>query len=466
MEWWAVPTIGTALQYLWKLRHLSRANIRIVADENLRSVNVQIEMENSSYFGVSRHKMSVFFSLMFHFSSCDHPLLASALAKIMQEQGNYVVVAKDENAVCQLLSMISSDNRHVVEQACSALWSVASDVSAAMQLMKSDIMQPIERVLKSVAQEEIISVLQVVVILAFAFDTVAQNSCFTTRVLHSTKAALFACTIVIHWALQNDTSGSIISRQNEVLWSLNLGSVQISFVKPTFQIGCVIHRYIGRQTQVGAWRDRIIICTGTYGPSSTLIKAFLDSAAKAVICPSAEPREMQLSMTHHSMDEPKERWSKLKAILYLDKDPKLPLFFLQKPPMSLQPYPEMLYKSTTSTTKFPEKMGATAPVEVGTRGTVGSLVMKEIEYFSKLELERGESARKPQGHVVNLASGSGNSWPSFGFLVMTWRRKKRRSSGFRPSICSVVEVADSHQLNGIPGFSYRNLKADVKKFEV
>uniref|UniRef100_A0A5B7AZB3 Uncharacterized protein n=1 Tax=Davidia involucrata TaxID=16924 RepID=A0A5B7AZB3_DAVIN len=128
---------------------------------------------------------------------------------------------------------------------------------------------------------------------------------------------------------------------------------------------------------------------------------------------------------------------------------------------------KMLYKANTTTTKFPEKMGATAPVEVGTRGTVGSLVMKEIEYFSKLELERRGSARKPQGHVVNLASSSGNSWPSFGFLIMTWRRKKRRSStGFRPSICSVVEVEDSHQLNGIPGFTYRNLKADVKKFEV
>ncbi|KAA8515488.1 hypothetical protein F0562_018901 [Nyssa sinensis] len=110
-------------------------------------------------------------------------------------------------------------------------------------------------------------------------------------------------------------------------------------------------------------------------------------------------------------------------------------------------------------------MEAKVPVEVGTRGTVRSLVMKEIEYFSKLELDCHGSFRKPQEHVVNLASRSGNSWPSFGFRVMTCRRKKRRGSGFLPSICSQVEVADSHQLNGIPGFSYRNLKADVKKFE-
>jgi bisphosphoglycerate-dependent phosphoglycerate mutase len=71
-------------------------------------------MENSSYFVASRHKLSAFFSLIFRFSSCHHPLLASALAKIMQDQGNRVVVGKDENAVRQLISMISSDNRHVV----------------------------------------------------------------------------------------------------------------------------------------------------------------------------------------------------------------------------------------------------------------------------------------------------------------------------------------------------------------
>ncbi|WCJ28750.1 Phospholipase A I [Euphorbia peplus] len=53
---------------------------------------------------------------------------ASALAKIIQDQGNRVVVGKDENAVRQLISMISSDNQHVVEQACSALSSLAGDV--------------------------------------------------------------------------------------------------------------------------------------------------------------------------------------------------------------------------------------------------------------------------------------------------------------------------------------------------
>lgn len=73
-----------------------------------------IQTENSSYFVASRHKLSAFFSLIFRFSSCHHPLLASALAKIMQDEGNRVVVGKDENAVRQLISMISSENQHVV----------------------------------------------------------------------------------------------------------------------------------------------------------------------------------------------------------------------------------------------------------------------------------------------------------------------------------------------------------------
>jgi hypothetical protein len=56
-----------------------------------------------------------------------------------------------------------------------------------MQLMKADIMQPIETVLKSVGQEELISVLQVVLKLAFACDTVAQKM-LTKDVLKSLKS--------------------------------------------------------------------------------------------------------------------------------------------------------------------------------------------------------------------------------------------------------------------------------------
>ena len=74
-----------------------------------------------------------------------------------------------------------------VEQACIALSSLAADVSLAMQLIKSDILQPIESVLKSFAEEEVISVLQVVVTMAFASDSVAQKM-LTKDILKSLKA--------------------------------------------------------------------------------------------------------------------------------------------------------------------------------------------------------------------------------------------------------------------------------------
>lgn len=73
-----------------------------------------------------------------------------------------------------------------VEQACSALSALATDGSVAMQLMKSDIMQPIERVLKSSRSIEVISVLQVMVKLAFTSDIVAQKL-LTKDILKSLK---------------------------------------------------------------------------------------------------------------------------------------------------------------------------------------------------------------------------------------------------------------------------------------
>lgn len=171
---------------LHNLRHLTLANIRIEALESLKSVTVQIETENNSYFVAARHKLSAFFSLVFRFSSCHHPLLASALAKIMEDRSNQVAISKEENAVRQLISMISSDNRHVVEQACLALSSLGSDISSAMLLIKCDIMKPIEAVLKSFDEEELESVLQVVVTLTFVSDHVAQKM-LTKDVLKSLK---------------------------------------------------------------------------------------------------------------------------------------------------------------------------------------------------------------------------------------------------------------------------------------
>ncbi|XVF87704.1 hypothetical protein PTKIN_Ptkin18bG0141900 [Pterospermum kingtungense] len=131
-----------------------------------------MKMEKSSSFTASKHRLSAFFYLLFRFPLIFYHLL---LVVAMQEHRNRPVVGKDENAVRQLITMISSDSRHVVEPALSALSTLAGDVSVAMRLMKWDIMQPIQSVLKSPASDKLVSVLQVVVKLAFVSDSVAKK---------------------------------------------------------------------------------------------------------------------------------------------------------------------------------------------------------------------------------------------------------------------------------------------------
>ncbi|BAT87445.1 uncharacterized protein LOC124832729 isoform X1 [Vigna umbellata] len=110
-----------------------------------------------------------------------------------------------------------------------------------------------------------------------------------------------------------------------------------------------------------------------------------------------------------------------------------------------------------------------APVAIGTRGTIGSLVRKEIEYFTMFELDRRGCSKKPQQQFVDMVSGRSYSIsrPSFWELLTTWKRRKRRgSSGFLPKICSAAEVAEGNQLNQIPGYSYRILRNDINSFQL
>ncbi|XP_051125191.1 uncharacterized protein LOC127247405 [Andrographis paniculata] len=106
------------------------------------------------------------------------------------------------------------------------------------------------------------------------------------------------------------------------------------------------------------------------------------------------------------------------------------------------------------------------PLEVGTRGTIGSLLKREIEYFRKLDTEPGDSKMNSDRQCQEMKMDGCPSWPSFRFSRVPWKRKKRRSSGITPGICSLVEVANSPRLDEIPGFSYQNLRADSKRYDV
>ena len=105
------------------------------------------------------------------------------------------------------------------------------------------------------------------------------------------------------------------------------------------------------------------------------------------------------------------------------------------------------------------------PVQIATRGTVGSLVMQELKYFSlQVESSHG-SSQKSQPRVTVMASTSNQSKTIPGSALSTPKKKLRGGSRRLPRICSVVEVSDCSRPNGNSGFSYRNLKSEAKKLQ-
>ncbi|MCL7024011.1 hypothetical protein MKW94_029472 [Papaver nudicaule] len=111
-------------------------------------------------------------------------------------------------------------------------------------------------------------------------------------------------------------------------------------------------------------------------------------------------------------------------------------------------------------------MASTTPVKVGTKGTVGALVLQEIEYFTKLDSRYCKNSQESQPQSNHKPSCSGSSKTKSGFISMTQKRKKKKDGGrFIPSICSVVEVVETNRLNRIHGVSYRNLRTDSKKLQ-
>ncbi|XVE50592.1 hypothetical protein DITRI_Ditri01bG0175400 [Diplodiscus trichospermus] len=77
-----------------------------------------------------------------------------------------------------------------------------------------------------------------------------------------------------------------------------------------------------------------------------------------------------------------------------------------------------MYRSKSSARSVPEfEMAAHPPVEIGTKGTVGSLLMQEIEYFSQLKLSSRESSKKHHLSVRDVASSSSQARPIVGQIT-------------------------------------------------
>ncbi|KAG6634577.1 hypothetical protein CIPAW_12G127900 [Carya illinoinensis] len=91
-------------------------------------------------------------------------------------------------------------------------------------------------------------------------------------------------------------------------------------------------------------------------------------------------------------------------------------------------------------------------VDIGARGTGGSLVMKEIEHLSRLGLScQGSSHETDQTQIKDMAStGSHDHFRhTFGSDIATQEKKKKRSR-ILSRISSMVEVSDNNRPFGIP----------------
>lgn len=98
------------------------------------------------------------------------------------------------------------------------------------------------------------------------------------------------------------------------------------------------------------------------------------------------------------------------------------------------------------------------PVKIGTRGTVGTLLLKEIEYFSRLELNSQDRSNKNKSQTIEVGSSvTIDSRPTTVSRVESIKRK-RGISKLLPSMCSIVDISD----NRSSAFSYKNLKSDMK----
>lgn len=105
------------------------------------------------------------------------------------------------------------------------------------------------------------------------------------------------------------------------------------------------------------------------------------------------------------------------------------------------------------------------PVVIGTKGTVGSLIMQEMDYFNRLQLGSKSSSSKSQCQLANVALTGESSKPKLESMAAVPGKKKRGSKRLIPSFCSMVEVAESNQLNSFNRFTYRSLKVDVNRLE-
>lgn len=98
-------------------------------------------------------------------------------------------------------------------------------------------------------------------------------------------------------------------------------------------------------------------------------------------------------------------------------------------------------------------------MEVGAQGTVGSLVLREVEYFRRADVAGGGNHGKKSSSKDAASGGGGGGGSPRGSSSGKKQKKKGGGVGngsFLPRMCSSAEVADS------PGGGRRERPARIR----
>uniref|UniRef100_A0A7S0IGJ9 Patatin n=1 Tax=Micromonas pusilla TaxID=38833 RepID=A0A7S0IGJ9_MICPS len=169
------------MHHAHELRTLTLFNVRISADRDMREVEVTSEDIPSTLtaaFGGARDERaySMFFSLVFRQSSCQHPLLAKAIALIARKKrANCEAICNTEGGLQQLLAMVLSADVLVVREASMALATLGSYPELARKLVDAKAQQRILAMLGDAKPTVQICGLQILSALAFASDRIARE---------------------------------------------------------------------------------------------------------------------------------------------------------------------------------------------------------------------------------------------------------------------------------------------------
>jgi hypothetical protein len=96
-------------------------------------------LPNLSGKPTGKSRWTAFFTLIFRHSACQHPLIASGVARMATDKANAEVISAADGAMQQILSMTMSNSLHVVTQGCRTLSALAACPDIAPRMIKQKV---------------------------------------------------------------------------------------------------------------------------------------------------------------------------------------------------------------------------------------------------------------------------------------------------------------------------------------